>query len=194
LVELNSVLISDKSKEVRVLNQYFSKRSASNRVSLVRASFIAAAITATLIAGCAQTPPSPAAPESAVAAPAPAPVVAAAAPAPVVAAAPAPAPAAPPPAVSYGPSPQSVATSAALTPSGQSRYRCDRGGSMTNIALPTGSEKICSRFPAMGPCQYERDQCRANGGRVIRFDGVEITKDVEHEYDRQVQRFRLNAG
>ena len=46
----------------------------------------------------------------------------------------------------------------------------------------------------MGPCQYERQACRATGGRVIRFDGAEITTDVEKEYDKQVQRFRLNAG
>ena len=46
----------------------------------------------------------------------------------------------------------------------------------------------------MGPCQYERVACRASGGRVIRFDGIEITKEVETEYDKQVQRFRLNAG
>ena len=28
------------------------------------------------------------------------------------------------------------------------------------------------------------------GGRVIRFDGVEITKERREEYDKQVQRFR----
>lgn len=60
--------------------------------------------------------------------------------------------------------------------------------------FPENSGRVCSRFPAMGPCQYERDACRAAGGRVIRFDGIEITKDVEREYDKQVQRFRLNAG
>ncbi len=62
------------------------------------------------------------------------------------------------------------------------------------IVFPEKSGRICARFPAMGPCQYERSACRAKGGRVIRFDGVEITKDVEKEYDKQVQRFRLNAG
>ena len=35
---------------------------------------------------------------------------------------------------------------------------------------------------------------RAAGGRVIRFDGAEISNEVEKEYDKQVQRFRLNAG
>ncbi len=92
------------------------------------------------------------------------------------------------------PSASAIAVSAALTPDGKPRYACQKGGSMEQIVLPQGTDRICSRFPAMGPCQYERDACRASGGRVIRFDGVEITKDVEHEYDKQVQRFRLNAG
>jgi hypothetical protein len=68
------------------------------------------------------------------------------------------------------------------------------GGSNSPITLPENTLRVCSRFPAMGPCQYERDACRAKRGRVIRFDGVEITKEVEAEYDKQVQRFRLNAG
>jgi hypothetical protein len=93
---------------------------------------------------------------------------------------------------------KTVATAAALTPTGQSRYQCLNGKAPSEtrnaIALPPGSDRICSRFPAMGPCQYERDACRAKGGRVIRFDDVEITKDVEREYDKQVQRFKLNAG
>jgi hypothetical protein len=91
-----------------------------------------------------------------------------------------------------------IATTAALTPAGVVRYRCATGSapneSRSPIELPAGSERVCSRFPAMGPCQYERDACRAKGGRVIRFDDVEITKDIEREYDKQVQRFRLNAG
>ena len=90
--------------------------------------------------------------------------------------------------------PRQVATSEALTPSGRSRYACEQNGALTDIHLPEGSGRICSRFPAMGPCQYERNACRARGGRVIRFDGVEITRDVEREYDKQVQRYRLNAG
>jgi hypothetical protein len=93
---------------------------------------------------------------------------------------------------------KTIATTAALTPGGQSRYACVNGSAANEtrvaIVLPAGSERVCSRFPAMGPCQYERNACRAKGGRVIRFDDVEITKDVEREYDKQVQRFRLNAG
>ncbi len=91
-----------------------------------------------------------------------------------------------------------IATNPSVTPSGTTRYECIKGktGSETRAAIvfPENSGRICTRFPAMGPCQYERDACRATGGRVIRFDGAEITKDVEKEYDKQVQRFRLNAG
>lgn len=96
------------------------------------------------------------------------------------------------------PSAAQIATAASVTPDGTTRYECVRGkaGEETRVAItfPEKSGRICARFPAMGPCQYERAACRAAGGRVIRFDGVEITKDVEHEYDKQVQRFRLNAG
>ena len=91
-----------------------------------------------------------------------------------------------------------IATVASVTPTGTTRYECVKGApgaeKRTAIAFPENSGRICARFPAMGPCQYERQACRASGGRVIRFDGVEITSDVEKEYDKQVQRFRLNAG
>jgi hypothetical protein len=156
-----------------------------------------ASACALLVFGCAQTPtPSPTAvPDSSIkptgpAVAAPAPVAP-----PAVAAAPAPAPMpVAPPVVSSGPNPSMIATTAALTPSGKTRYSCEVGSSKSTIALPEGTDRICSRFPAMGPCQYERDACRAKGGRVIRFDGVEITPGVEAEYDKQVQRFKLNAG
>ena len=96
------------------------------------------------------------------------------------------------------PSPVQIATMSSVTPTGTTRYECVKGRSGVEtrqpIAFPENSGRICARFPAMGPCQYERVACRAAGGRVIRFDGIEITKDVETEYDKQVQRFRLNAG
>ncbi len=96
------------------------------------------------------------------------------------------------------PSPKQIALVASVTPQGSIRYECVKGpsGSETRrpITFPENSGRICARFPAMGPCQYERVACRASGGRVIRFDGIEITKEVETEYDKQVQRFRLNAG
>ena len=91
-----------------------------------------------------------------------------------------------------------IAAVASATPEGTTRYECVKGKSGAEsraaITFPEQSGRICARFPAMGPCQYERQMCRAAGGRVIRFDGVEITTDVEKEYDKQVQRFRLNAG
>ena len=96
------------------------------------------------------------------------------------------------------PSPGQIATLASVTPAGTTRYECVKGESGAEarqpITFPENSGRICARFPAMGPCQYERVACRASGGRVIRFDGIEITKEVETEYDKQVQRFRLNAG
>ena len=96
------------------------------------------------------------------------------------------------------PSPVQIATLPSVTPVGMTRYECVKGAvgaeSRRPITFPENSGRICARFPAMGPCQYERVACRASGGRVIRFDGVEITKEVETEYDKQVQRFRLNAG
>ena len=91
-----------------------------------------------------------------------------------------------------------IATAASPTPTGTTRYECVKGNvgveARVAIVFPENSGRICARFPAMGPCQYEREACRASGGRVIRFDGAEITKEVESEYDKQVQRFRLNAG
>ncbi len=96
------------------------------------------------------------------------------------------------------PSPVQIATAASVTPAGTTRYECVKGAAGVEtrqpITFPENSGRICARFPAMGPCQYERVACRASGGRVIRFDGIEITKEVEIEYDKQVQRFRLNAG
>ena len=32
-------------------------------------------------------------------------------------------------------------------------------------------EKLCRRHPEMGPCQYERESCRAQGGRVYTAEG-----------------------
>ena len=53
---------------------------------------------------------------------------------------------------------------------------------------------LCQRHPEMGPCQYERDLCRKNGGRVFTADGREITRAVEDEYDRKVMRVRFRAN
>ncbi len=168
-----------------------------SKFSVSRGSFWLAVGAAALMVGCAQTPPpSPtAAPDSSITPTMPS-VATPAAPAPTVTVAP-PAPKAmevPSAASNAQPDPRVIATTSVLTPSGKTRYECVKGSNRTPIGLPEGSERVCSRFPAMGPCQYERDACRASGGRVIRFDGTDITKEVENEYDRQVQRFRLNAG
>jgi hypothetical protein len=156
-----------------------------------------------LLFGCAQTPPpSPtAAPDSSIGVATPPPVAAVKAPEAVAPPAPAVSPSLSAPAPESSPfgasrriDAKTIATTAVLTPDGKSRYECSNGAARDAIELPSNTLRICSRFPAMGPCQYERDACRAKGGRVIRFDGVEITKEVENEYDKQVQRFRLNAG
>jgi hypothetical protein len=173
------------------LNQpFFSSKAVFSGVKTT----FALIATATLLFGCAQTPPpSPtAAPDSSIV-PAPQPPVAipkqpdALPPTPST-------PATKTPPTAAAPDAKLIATTSVLTPDGKARYECANGSSRAAIELPSNTLRVCSRFPAMGPCQYERDACRAKGGRVIRFDGTEITKEVENEYDKQVQRFRLNAG
>ena len=162
-----------------------------------------------LMAGCAQTPPAPSGPvvDPSTVTPPPVAVVSPANPAVVSPPMIPPLPGAPNSVESAAgnvapsrgqPSAREVATVAAVTPAGTTRYECVKGPSGAEsrraITFPENSGRICARFPAMGPCQYERQACRASGGRVIRFDGIEITTEVEREYDKQVQRFRLNAG
>jgi hypothetical protein len=53
---------------------------------------------------------------------------------------------------------------------------------------------LCKRHPEMGPCQYERNNCRARGGRVFAAGGVEITMQTEAEYDKKVMRTRFRAN
>lgn len=72
-------------------------------------------------------------------------------------------------------------------------YLCDAGGSKTVIEYEPQVEKLCRRHPEMGPCQYERNQCRARGGRVFTQKGEEVTPAVESEYDRVVRRVRFQA-
>ncbi len=48
-------------------------------------------------------------------------------------------------------------------------------------------DQLCRRHPEMGPCQYERDACRAQRGRVYTAKGEEVTLAVEAEYDRVVR-------
>jgi hypothetical protein len=46
----------------------------------------------------------------------------------------------------------------------------------------------------MGPCQYERNSCRASGGRVFAGNGSEITMATEAEYDKKVMHVRFRAN
>ncbi len=46
----------------------------------------------------------------------------------------------------------------------------------------------------MGPCQFERETCRRNSGRVFTVDGTEITQQTEAEYDKRVLRIRMQAN
>jgi hypothetical protein len=64
----------------------------------------------------------------------------------------------------------------------------------TAIEFVPKVEKLCRRHPEMGPCQYERNNCRASGGRVFAANNVEITMATEAEYDRKVMRTRFRAN
>lgn len=72
-------------------------------------------------------------------------------------------------------------------------YYCDVGGRRSVLELPAPIESLCRRHPEMGPCQYERDSCRARLGRVYTSLGEEVTRAVETEYDRRVRRVRFQA-
>jgi hypothetical protein len=62
------------------------------------------------------------------------------------------------------------------------------------IVFPPNVEPLCRAHPEMGPCRYERNRCRATGGRVFAAGGTEITAATEAEYDRKVLRARLRAN
>jgi hypothetical protein len=64
----------------------------------------------------------------------------------------------------------------------------------TAIEFEPKVKELCSKHPEMGVCQYEREACRASGGRVHTAAGVEITKQTEAEYDKKVMRVRFRAG
>lgn len=72
-------------------------------------------------------------------------------------------------------------------------YFCDVAGQRSALELPPSVESLCRRHPEMGPCQYERDGCRARAGRVYTSLGEEVTRAVETEYDRRVRRVRFQA-
>ena len=64
----------------------------------------------------------------------------------------------------------------------------------TAIEFAPSVDKLCRRHPEMGPCQYERNNCRARGGRVFAAGSVEITMQTEAEYDKKVMRTRFRAN
>lgn len=64
----------------------------------------------------------------------------------------------------------------------------------TAIEFEPRVKTLCARHPEMGVCQYERELCRAAGGRVYTPGGDEITKQTEAEYDKKVLRVRFKAG
>ena len=110
---------------------------------------------------------------------------------------PAPKAATPPPAA-VAPPPAPVAKAPPVTlpsldfPAGP-LYYCDAAGTRQPIVYEPRVDGICRRHPEMGPCQYEREQCRAKGGRVYTARGEEVTRAVEAEYDKAVRRVRFQA-
>jgi hypothetical protein len=64
----------------------------------------------------------------------------------------------------------------------------------TSIQFAPKVGKLCAKHPEMGPCQYERDICRRSGGRVYAAGGVEITPQMEAEYDKKVLRVRFKSN
>jgi hypothetical protein len=118
------------------------------------------------------------------------------APPPVPAEKPAAPPAAQPPAASAAPATAAKAPRIALPaldfPPGP-LYFCDSSSGRKAIEYEPRVEQLCRRHPEMGPCQYERDQCRARGGRVFTARNEEVTVAVEAEYDRVVRRVRFQG-
>jgi hypothetical protein len=72
-------------------------------------------------------------------------------------------------------------------------YACVVGRTVTAIQFEPKIAALCTKHPEMGPCQYEREECRRSGGRVFAANGKEITRVTEAEYDRKVMRLRFRA-
>jgi hypothetical protein len=74
-------------------------------------------------------------------------------------------------------------------------YLCATGSgkdrTITTIELEENVAALCRRHTEMGPCQYARNACRKNGGRVYAADGSEITQADEAEFDKKVMRVRV---
>jgi hypothetical protein len=103
-----------------------------------------------------------------------------------------------PPAETPPSAPPSALTSPAVIVPSDAIYVCvvDASGTrrQTVIEFVPKVLDLCRRHPEMGPCQYERNVCRAAGGRVYAANGEEITLRTEAEYDRKVLRVRFRAN
>jgi hypothetical protein len=64
----------------------------------------------------------------------------------------------------------------------------------TAIEFAPKVAELCRKAPEMGPCQYERENCRRSGGRVFTADGSEITPFTEAEYNKRVMRIRMKSN
>ena len=87
-----------------------------------------------------------------------------------------------------------MATTPVVVPPG-SLYVCvtETGGVRREAPIEFSPKvgALCAKHPEMGPCQYERNVCRNSGGRVYAAGGVEVTLQMEAEYDRKVMRVRI---
>jgi hypothetical protein len=98
--------------------------------------------------------------------------------------------------------PQAAVSKAPATPKftvpPNTLYVCviERNGQtrQTSIEFDAKVGKLCGTHPEMGPCQYERNNCRASGGRVFAANGTEITMATEAEYDKKVMRVRMRSN
>ena len=141
----------------------------------IRCASIGMAAVALLAAGCQQpAPPPPRIADGKAAGPA----VVAAAPAALAPAKPAPPPKVALPSRDFLPGPL---------------YYCATADARVAIEYAPKVESLCRKHPEMGPCQFERNACRAQGGRVYTARGEEVSPGVEAEYDKAVTRVRFQA-
>ncbi|HQR10412.1 MAG TPA: hypothetical protein PLW68_03700 [Casimicrobiaceae bacterium] len=94
--------------------------------------------------------------------------------------------------------PSTAAAAAGIVIPADALYVCvsERGGSRQTTAIEFAPKvgALCAKNPEMGPCQYERNICRAGGGRVYAANGAEITAQTEAEYDKKVMRVRFKSN
>jgi hypothetical protein len=87
-----------------------------------------------------------------------------------------------------------TATTPVVVPPGSTYVCVTETGGVRREAPVEFSPKVgamCTRHPEMGPCRYERNVCRSKGGRVYAAGGVEVSLQMEAEYDRKVMRVRI---